>query len=86
MQAVWFSQATNKEAMEQSLRSFLTSEAGKRFMELLDKQISSVDAQELTVQSYDSPSWSHKQAHLNGFRQAIKQVKLLFLDNKEKTK
>ena len=28
----------------------------------------------ITDNDYDSPSWSHKQAHTNGKRQALKQI------------
>lgn len=27
-----------------------------------------------TLESYDTPSWSHKQAHVNGYNQAIDEI------------
>lgn len=81
MQAVWFGPIKDEDAkkeIEQSVRSFLSTKAGKRFLELLDQQLKGCESQEIKMDAYDSPAWSHRQAHLNGFRQASLQMKQLF--------
>jgi len=51
---------------------------------LINTSESSIEAQEISPKSYDSPNWSHRQAHSNGYKQALKDFsKLLTLDPKE---
>ncbi len=48
---------------------------------LINTSESSLEAQEISPKSYDSPNWSHRQAHSNGYKQALKDFnKLLTLD------
>lgn len=53
---------------------------------ILRDQILKFIDQELSVAiakaDYDNPSWSHKQAHINGQREAYNKIKKLF-DHKE---
>jgi len=56
----------------------------KRLEELLNEMKEDVDNAELNVKIYDSPNWDHKQAHLNGFKEALKKVsKIINLDQKD---
>jgi len=56
----------------------------QRLQELLNEIKEDVDNTELNVKIYDSPNWDHKQAHLNGFKEALKKVsKIINLDQKE---
>lgn len=46
-----------------------------RLNDILSEYEKEISKQELKLDSYDSPSWSHKQAHLNGRRQSINRIK-----------
>jgi len=51
---------------------------------LIESSEASLDAQEISPKSYDSPNWSYRQAHTNGYRQCLKDFKkLITLDPKE---
>lgn len=40
-----------------------------------------IEAAETSPKSYDSPNWAYRQAHANGYKQAVKDIhKLLTLD------
>jgi len=40
-----------------------------------------LEASEISPKSYDSPNWAYRQAHVNGYKQAIRDFnKLLTLD------
>lgn len=43
-------------------------------MKFLDQELS----KEVAKADYDNPSWSHKQAHMNGRREAFNNIKKLF--------
>jgi hypothetical protein len=53
-----------------------------RLREILLKELDSIESWETNPNLYDNPSWSHKQAHLNGQRAVYLQtLKLLsFMD------
>lgn len=52
--------------------------------ELLSASQTSIEAQEISPRSYDNPNWAYRQAHANGYKQAIADTtKLLTLDPKE---
>lgn len=56
----------------------------ERLQQLIDQSIVEVDNQELSSKAYDTPNWSHKQAHLNGFKSALKLVSKLITPDKGK--
>ena len=44
----------------------------------------SIEAAEISPKSYDNPNWAYRQAHANGYKQAVKDFhKLLTLDQKD---
>lgn len=49
----------------------------QRLQSLLNEIKEDVDNAELSIKTYDSPNWDHKQAHLNGFKEALKKVNLI---------
>lgn len=52
--------------------------------ELLAYNQGSIEAAEMSPKSYDNPNWAYRQAHANGYKQAMADVsKLLTLDPKE---
>lgn len=56
-----------------------------RLAEILTEDLQEIENVEAGLKQYDTPSWSHKQAHLNGERSRIrKMLKLINLDRKER--
>lgn len=55
-----------------------------RLKAIIEEKETSMNVQDMSLTSYDNPSWSHKQAHNNGFRQCLASYKnLINLDQKE---
>jgi hypothetical protein len=52
--------------------------------ELISSSFTSVERAEISPTSYDNPNWAYRQAHANGYKQALTDfTKLLTLDQKE---
>lgn len=49
----------------------------ERLNELLNQMESETTDKEMSSKIYDSPNWSHRQAHFNGFKSAINMVNRL---------
>lgn len=78
MYSVWTEHLKNPEHKEQFKNTVLASKPVlERLSELLDKREKDMDQTELSLATYDTPSWSHKQAHNNGYRAALKVVRNL---------
>lgn len=53
---------------------------------ILDQMDRDYDRAELSPRIYDLPNWENRQAHSNGYRQALQSIqKLITLDHKENT-
>lgn len=57
----------------------------ERLSDLLDEEEASIDRSELNVDTYDTASWSYKQAHKNGQRAMLRKIKNLITLDQEKT-
>lgn len=71
-----------KAQFEKSLRhsSWILEHIGT----LLGRMEKSLDKQELSPRAYDQPNWDYRQAHANGFRQCLNNIKdLINLDQKD---
>lgn len=44
---------------------------------LVDSNLRGVEAAESKVESYDNPNWAYRQAHANGYKKALKDIKNL---------
>jgi hypothetical protein len=56
----------------------------KHVKQLILSSSDSIESVEISPKSYDSPNWAYRQAHSNGYRQALKDfTKLLTLDQEE---
>lgn len=44
---------------------------------LLDSNLRSVEAAELSTKVYDNPNWEYRQADANGYKRALRDVKTL---------
>lgn len=75
---IWF-RGMKPDDKDRLLNSLKNSELSEKIQEILK-----TFERELTMNKadYDSPSWSHKQAHYNGMREAYNRIQKLF-DHKE---
>lgn len=49
---------------------------------LVDSNLSANEAGEISPKSYDNPNWPYRQAHANGYKQALKDLrKLISIDH-----
>lgn len=67
------------------MKSIWTSEKdlfkqAKNFREKLTEILSKRTKDTVVEPDYDSPSWSHKQAHMNGYNQAVNEIIELLKD------
>jgi hypothetical protein len=52
--------------------------------ELINTSMEAVEASEISPKSYDNANWPYRQAHSNGYKQALRDfTKLLTLDQKD---
>lgn len=68
----WFASETqeNKEIIKKTL------ESDKIILDKLSKMLYNmyIENRDIVHKDYDCPSWSHKQAHLNGFLECLRKV------------
>lgn len=48
-----------------------------RLIEILDERLKSLDKEEVSLTSYENPSWGYKQAHINGVKSGLTTVRNL---------
>ena len=81
----WFGDLKDP-AAKQKLEGIVkgSSIALTRLNEIVEDSLSSARRQEAKVSDYDTASWSHKQAHRNGYCQAMYEIQelLSFLDKR----
>jgi hypothetical protein len=83
MISAWTKHLTTPEEKQEFKNIFKGS---KPVLERLDELINEIeldtDSLELNPKVYDIPNWSYRQADLNGYRRALKQIKrLISADN-----
>jgi hypothetical protein len=85
MISAWTKHISDQAEKERFQNSVLGSKTVlNRLSALINEMKEDVDGAELNIKIYDSPNWDHKQAHLNGFKEALKKVqKIITLDQKE---
>jgi hypothetical protein len=72
----WTKHIKDPEAKEQFIQSLQNNKVlGLRLLDMIDEWIRELDTSEISMGIYDSPSWSHKQAHINGAKNAFASVK-----------
>lgn len=76
----WFRGLTKQEIEER--KKFLLSE--QKTLDILREIVYNMRISQETISEtdYDSPSWSHKQAHLNGESSAFRRIERLLTFNK----
>jgi hypothetical protein len=65
--------SAQKKELERTVAVWINTPAGKKFIEIMAAKQASLESRE-TLPDYDCPSWSHRQAHNNGYRQCILDV------------
>jgi hypothetical protein len=56
-----------------------------RLKDLVNEYERGLDRSEMSAKSYDTPNWEFKQAHKNGYREALNNIKTLIdLDQQNK--
>jgi hypothetical protein len=85
MISAWTKHITDPSEKERFQNTILGSKSVlQRLQVLMNEMKEDVDTQELSIKIYDNPNWDHKQAHLNGFKEAIKKInRIINLDQKE---
>jgi hypothetical protein len=86
MYSVWTKHLTDDEQKQQFENSLQGSKAVlNRAIAILKEEEAQLTAAELSHKIYDTPNWSHKMAHDNGFKAALRTViRLLDLDQQTK--
>lgn len=66
---VWLSHIKDKDEKAGFKQRILANqELWDRLKQIMEDKL---EGKEMTYDDYDSPSWSHKQAHANGYREAL---------------
>lgn len=73
---VFWIQGIPEEKRADFVSSVLSSPVTRKLREYLHNRLSSLELRE-EKNLYDNPSWSHKQAHINGNREIVKELLLL---------
>lgn len=56
-----------------------------RLDEILTEYENDLDSKETNLKTYEIPNWANRQAHCNGYRQCVRQIKkLINFDQKDK--
>lgn len=78
---IWVADLTTQEEIEDfkaRLINLLNTDIGTKLISILNRELSAYSAAEVKIETYDTPSWGYRQAHMNGGRQALlKVLKLL---------
>lgn len=87
MKTIWTHHIKDQDEKVQFEKSLLNSKwILNRQTEILDAMEQGLDRQESSPKAYDSPNWDYRQAHANGYRQCLREVKELnTLDQKDTT-
>lgn len=73
MKLEWFSHLSNPKDKESFKKSLLGSKIVlDRLKEICYNKINS--GEKASVMDYDNPSWAYRQAHLNGYLQAYREI------------
>lgn len=66
---VWLSHLQDKEEKEKFKQAILSrQDIWDRLKHIVEDR---VEAKEMNYDDYDSPSWAYKQAHANGYKEAL---------------
>lgn len=85
MISAWTKHCKSEDEKQQYLESLKrVSWVMEDLRKLVNESVNSIELQETSPKSYDSPNWAFRQAHANGYKQAMRDfMKLTILDPKE---
>lgn len=58
----------DKEAFEKSVRHFLNSSVGRKFIKIVTQKLDEAERIQVKEATYDKGAWPYYQAHLNGYK------------------
>lgn len=81
----WTENLKTEEEKQRFLNTLKSSQSVlERLQEIIKQQKSVIESSETDIETYDTPNWSSKQAHLNGYRNALNYInKLIDLDHQK---
>lgn len=74
MKTVWFKNTKTEVEREDLKRGLLNNSYLQLLKELLEDELRDLDRKETNPVDYSQASWSHLQAHRNGYRQHLMQT------------
>ena len=75
----WTANVANDKEKKESFEAYLQNNQRllNRLLEILQEKEKSLEANDLYLAAYDTPSWAYKQAHINGRRAVLNEIKQL---------
>jgi hypothetical protein len=88
MLTLWTKHIKDQEAKENFERQIINSiPVLERIQDILKEDLDTLDKVEFSTKAYDNPNWAYRQAHVNGYKTAYKNLdKLLNLDLQKELK
>jgi hypothetical protein len=78
MNLVWTKKCKSEEDKQQYVASLMRAKwVLDDLSELVDSNLAGNEAAEMSPKSYDNPNWPYRQAHSNGYKQALRDLKQL---------
>jgi len=76
MQTLWTADVQNKSEEKEEFQQYLANNTRllKRLEAILKDKLQALDTVEMSLSSYETEGWAHKQAHLNGKRAAYQEI------------
>lgn len=81
-QAKWFEGVKDPREREEILETLNNVFLRENFLNILTRMEAELDRMETSITAYDSPSWSHRQAHINGTRETFAKIRALFKESR----
>lgn len=74
----WTQHLTDEKDKEKFRNSVLSAKhILDRLKTIIEKKEKALDRSEMSIEAYSAPNWSERQAHKNGNRQALAEIKTL---------
>lgn len=75
----WTANVANDPSAKQSFEDYLSNNQRLllRLKEIIEDKEKSTDDKDFSLSSFDNPSWAYKQAHINGRRAVLNEIKQL---------
>lgn len=79
MNIQWIANVINNEEEKESFETYVKNNQRllKRLNEIISQKQMLLMAKEFNINSYETPSWSHVQAHINGRMEALEEIRQL---------